>query len=197
MFAASLDFFFCYFLAEAGWVSMTGRRKTTHKNWYAFCTQGEKNIICTWAVIFWASLPRWNSRFLGLVEVQKHHGVIVHWLVSALWSPMGLSRPLRHCCAATEQKEGNLHEMCAPEQARVGWGHPHDTGVSFQLLHLDAVLCWSEKGQLSSVAGRRMRVDPSSAQPTIWALCQADHFGTGQSFPVPRAKSVPRCKGCL
>lgn len=42
---------------------------------------------------------------------------------------------------------------------------------------------------LTEGAWRRMRVDPCSAQPNIWASCQANHFGKGQSFSVP--KSAP------
>lgn len=42
-----------------------------------------------------------------------------------------------------------------------------------------------------------MRVDPSSAQSSIWTLYQRDHFGKDQSFSVSRAKSEPTRNGRL
>lgn len=105
--------FLCCFLAEPGWVSITGRRKTTHKNWYAFCTQGKINIIWIWAVILWASL-----QFLGLVKVQKHHGSLVHWLGSALWSPMGICDSIS---VLLQSKRREIFMKCVP-QSWLGWG---------------------------------------------------------------------------
>lgn len=150
-------------LDETEWVSIIERRKTAGKT-DVFCLQEKDDLdFC--------------CHFLGFsVEVRPssrdwwRREIFTRLCPRAIWGAMRPS-PFKWF---KSQLSAEMRKGCCPQQEIEGRSREDR----------------STEGSTEG-AWRRMRVDPCSAQPNIWASCQANHFGKGQIFSIPKCKPAP------
>lgn len=140
-------------LTEAGWASITERRKARHRTKLCFAHRENKynlGLSCHFVGIF----ARVGHLFLGLVEVQKHHGGLACWSGSAILNPPEPCGHQQICeasvmaflCCFTAKGGKSSQDVCS----RAGWG-----GVRPSLCYQDVLLVLVSLGTALTVEVRK------------------------------------------